>query len=118
MRLLVDENVARDIIDWLRTSGHDVTWASEMQPGALDEQWAAIAEREDRIVLTQDKDFGEIVFRDRGSQCGVILMRLENLTAHESLLRLQSAWSVIEANPGRVFIVISESKIRVRSLPE
>ena len=117
MRILADENVARDVVAWLRTSGHDVLFAAESQAGAPDVHWAARAEQEQRVILTSDKDFGELVFRDGLTSHGIVLLRLDDLTVSEILARLQSAWSVVEANPAGRFIVITESRVRVRSLP-
>lgn len=62
MRIFADENIARAIIDWLRSSGHDVVSAAEGNPGASDTYWLEMAEREQRIVLTSDKDFGSSCF--------------------------------------------------------
>ncbi len=58
MRILADENVARDIVVWLRTGGHDVLFAAEVAPGTADIRWVEIAQREQRVILTSDKDFG------------------------------------------------------------
>src|SRR5687767_14463318 len=117
MRILADENMARDIVAWLRGCGHDVLFAAEVNPGADDKDWTNRAERERRVILTSDKDFGELVFRDGLSSHGVVLLRLEDHMVSEILARLQSVWSVIEANPSGGFIVITENKIRVRTLP-
>lgn len=117
MRILADENVARDVVAWLRTSGHDVLFAAEAQAGAPDVYWAALAEQEQRVILTADKDFGELVFRDGLSTHGIVLLRLDELTVAEILARVQSVWSVVEANPAGRFIVITESRVRVRALP-
>jgi predicted nuclease of predicted toxin-antitoxin system len=117
MRILADENVARNIVAWLRASGHDVLYAADTQAGAPDTKWAARGEREKRVVLTSDKDFGELVFRDGLTSHGIVLLRLENITVSEVLARLQSVWSVVEANPTGRFIVITEKKVRVRPLP-
>jgi predicted nuclease of predicted toxin-antitoxin system len=117
MRILADENVARDVVAWLRTTGHDVLFAAEEQAGAADVQWAARGEQEQRVILTSDKDFGELVFRDGLTSHGIVLLRLENLRVPDILARLQSAWSVVEANPSGRFIVITEKRVRVRSMP-
>jgi predicted nuclease of predicted toxin-antitoxin system len=116
MKILAGENLARDIIAWLRASGHDVLYAADAAPGTSDSVWAVRAEQEDRILLTADKDFGELVFRDGLSSHGVVLLRLDDLTVSEALSRLQSVWSVVEANPTGQFIVITEKKVRVRPL--
>jgi predicted nuclease of predicted toxin-antitoxin system len=117
MQILADENVAKDVLAWLRASGHDVLFAGDVQAGAPDANWAARAEQEQRLILTADKDFGELVFRDGLSTHGVVLLRLDDLTVAEILARLQSVWSVVEANPSGKFIVVTETKVRVRPMP-
>jgi predicted nuclease of predicted toxin-antitoxin system len=64
MRILADENIARDIVAWLRSGEHDVLFAAEASPGTADIRWVEIAEQEQRVILTSDKDFGELVFRE------------------------------------------------------
>ena len=117
MRFLVDENMGRAIVGWLRSQGHDVLFAAEAQPGATDTTWASLAEQESRVVITQDKDFGELTFRDGIASHGVILLRLDDASVAEVLARLQEVWAVVEANPSGRFIVVTESKVRVRALP-
>lgn len=65
MRILTDENVPRSVLNWLRATGHDVTSASELGIGAPDTRWLTFAQAEQRLILTADKDFGDLVFRDR-----------------------------------------------------
>ena len=117
MKFLADENVARCIVHWLRHGGHAVLYAAEAQPGIPDAQWLAQAEQEGRLVLTSDKDFGELVFRDSQNSHGIILLRLNELAAAQALARLQNVWAIVEANPTGRFIVITEHKTRVRKLP-
>ncbi len=117
MRILADENVPKDIAGWLRIAGHDVLVAAESEPGAADSDWVERADREQRLLLTSDKDYGDLVFRDKLTSHGIVLLRLDDLTPAEMLLRLQNAWSVVEANPTGQFIVVTPKKIRVRPLP-
>ena len=77
-----------------------------------------VAEREQRFILTFDKDFGELVFRGGLTSHGVVLLRLDELTVPAILARIQAIWSVVEANRGRRFVVITEKKIRVRAIPD
>jgi predicted nuclease of predicted toxin-antitoxin system len=63
VRLLVDENISPIIEDALRASGHDVRAASDAWPGALDEDLVALAIAESRIVVSEDKDFGNLAFQ-------------------------------------------------------
>jgi predicted nuclease of predicted toxin-antitoxin system len=93
-----------------------VRYASEEEPGEDDSVWLEEAQEDERIILTSDKDFGELIFRDQLNSHGIILMRLGSLSLAERIERLEAVWSVIEANPSGRFIVISESKVRVRRL--
>jgi predicted nuclease of predicted toxin-antitoxin system len=87
LRILADENVALDIVLALRGAGHDIVWAAEIDPRQADEHWLALAEAERRLLLTHDKDFGDLVFRDRWpATSGVFLLRLGAMDA-----RLQAA---------------------------
>src|SRR5947209_6612836 len=77
MRLLVNENVTRTVIEKLRQRGHDVFSVKESMRFAKDDVILAHAQAENRIVVTHDKDFGELAFRAQlPSTCGIILFRL------------------------------------------
>ncbi len=115
MRYLADENVASPIVAWLRARGHDVLYAAETGPGFDDAVWLARAEQEQRILVTSDKDFGDMIFRDGISSRGVVLLRLEKLSMSERLKRLDKVWVTAESTHGS-FIVITERRVRVRPL--
>jgi predicted nuclease of predicted toxin-antitoxin system len=117
MRLFADENIPKAIVDWLRSSGHDVSYASEEQPGERDPVWLDKAESDQRLILTSDKDFGELVFRDRLNSHGVVLLRLGNISLTDRIAWLERAWPVIEAKSPGKFIVVTAKKVRVRPLP-
>ena len=77
MRLLANENIPGDTLAALRAEGHDVIWIRTEYPGATDQEVLQLAQTENRVLLTMDKDFGELAFRSRlPSQCGVILFRI------------------------------------------
>ncbi len=65
MKLFADEDLARAIVIRFRDQGHDVLYASEIEPGSPDITWLDRAEAEGRIIITSDKDFGDLIFRDR-----------------------------------------------------
>jgi predicted nuclease of predicted toxin-antitoxin system len=116
MKFFADENVARAIIQWLRQRGHDVLSAAEAGPGEDDAVWLRQAERLERVIVTSDKDFGELIFRDRLNSHGIVLIRMQRLSLRQRLARLSAVWSTVEANPQGKFIVITEGRVRVRSL--
>lgn len=113
MKLLCDEGVDQQIVQTLRDEGHDVLYVAEVAPGATDDEVFDRANRAGALLLTTDKDFGELVFRQRRISRGVLLLRLAGLsqqrkaTAVASAVRrfgdeLEGAFSVID--PGRVRI--------------
>ncbi len=77
MRVLANENFPLDAIEALRKNGHDVAWIREDACGSQDEDVLSRAQREDRILVTFDKDFGELAFHSKlPSTSGVILFRI------------------------------------------
>lgn len=68
------------------------------------------------MILTSDKDFGDLVFRDRLTTFGIILLRLDDLAIPAWVTRLQEVWSVVETNPSGCFIVVTSKRVRVRPL--
>jgi len=62
MKFLADENVEKQIVDWLRKNGFDVLFVTEFAKSATDDELLEKAKRDSRILLTNDKDFGELVF--------------------------------------------------------
>lgn len=76
MLWLADENINRAIVEELRRSGHDVVYAAEEARQTSDLALLGRAFAEGRILLTEDKDFGDIVFHDGRRAAGVVLIRL------------------------------------------
>lgn len=77
MRLLANENFPGAAVTALRAAGHDVSWVRTAAPGSTDQEVLAWAIRDERILLTFDKDFGELAKATAlPAGCGVVLMRL------------------------------------------
>jgi len=77
MRILANENFPGEAVEALRKQGHDVAWVRTDAPGNNDTQVLERAQREGRIVITFDKDFGELAFRaGLPAQSGIILFRI------------------------------------------
>ncbi len=118
MRLLLDEGLPFRLAAHLRGQGHDVTAVGHDYPHALaDREILAIARRERRIVLTNDKDFGDLVFRDKLPHAGVVLFRLGYVPLPVRIARLERV--LIEyADRLDQFIVVTPGGIRVGSPQE
>jgi predicted nuclease of predicted toxin-antitoxin system len=116
MRFLANENFPRSAVEALRGAGHDVAWVRTDTPGATDEQVLARSNAEDRVLITLDKDFGELVLR-RGlaASQGVVLLRLP-LTGPEEFARRAVAALASRSDWASHFSVIEEDRVRMRAL--
>ena len=116
MRLLADENLSGRMVGVLRDRGHDVTWVRLDAPGSVDERVLARAASEERVLVTADKDFGELAFRERlPAGSGVILLRLRG-SAEARTAALVAAVEAREDWTGQ-FAVVTNNRIRVTPLP-
>ena len=76
MNFIADEGVEREIVDGLRAQGHEVLYVAEMSPAINDAEVLDLANKASSILITSDKVFGELVFRQQRIHQGVILIRL------------------------------------------
>ena len=87
MDFLVDESVDTQVVERLRQDGHDVVSVAETDPGIPDDVVLSRSRRNRRILLTADKDFGDLVYRQHKMHSGVVLVRLFGLVAGSRLFR-------------------------------
>ncbi|MBI5015722.1 MAG: DUF5615 family PIN-like protein [Deltaproteobacteria bacterium] len=117
MRILADENVPGPVIRALRDRGHDVLSVKEAAPGADDRTVLRLAQEESRLLVTFDKDFGELAFRaGLPAPCGVVLFRLSGSHAVEDNARVLAVLESRDEWAGR-FAVVTDTLIRLRPLP-
>lgn len=109
MNFLADESVDRQIVDCLRQNGHLVWYVAEMDPGISDNAVLDLANREGAILLTADKDFGDLVFRQRRIALGVVLFRLAGLSPTSKALIAASAINKHTLELTHAFAVITPS---------
>lgn len=117
MRFLANENFPADAVAALRTRGHDVAWVRTDAPGSTDRKVLERAQAEERILVTFDKDSGELAFRAKlPSSRGIVLFRI-SAPSSEHVARV--AVQVLESRtdwPGH-FSVIEDDRIRMTPLP-
>lgn len=80
MKFVADESIDLSIVESLRKDGHTTLYVAEMNAGIKDDEVLRQANREKAILLTADKDFGELIFRQGRISQGVILVRLKGLS--------------------------------------
>jgi predicted nuclease of predicted toxin-antitoxin system len=116
MRLIVNENIAKTVCRALRDQGHDVFAVKELMAGADDATILAVARSELRVVLTQDKDFGELAFRcGLPAECGVILFRLRGTNPDSDGRRMLEVIESRQDWAGQ-FAVATDDRVRIRAL--
>jgi predicted nuclease of predicted toxin-antitoxin system len=116
MNLLADESVDRQIVERLRQDNHKVLYVAEIEPSISDTIVFERANEKAALLITADKDFGEIVFRDKKlSSGGVILLRLVGLSAEKKAQIVSEVFRQKGAEFAKQFSVISPGKIRIRA---
>ena len=114
MNFLADEGVDFPVVERLRGDGHEVLYVAEMDPGISDEKVLVIANDKNALLLTADKDFGELVYRLRRISAGVLLMRLAGLS---SARKAELVSSVVHDHGEKLihtFTVVTPGMVRVR----
>jgi predicted nuclease of predicted toxin-antitoxin system len=114
---LANENFPGDAVAALRNRGHDVVWIRTEAPGSSDEQVLTRAVADNRILITLDKDFGELAFHaGLPASCGVVLFRIRHTSpshlAERTVMVLDS-----RTDWAGHFAVVSEDRVRMTLLP-
>jgi predicted nuclease of predicted toxin-antitoxin system len=115
LRFLADHNVEAPIIERLRSAGHDVLAVAEaIPPEAPDDEVLALATAQDRVLLTNDKDFGELTFLQRRLSAGIVLLRMPSLDSPTKVERTEHAIALVTGRVHEALVVITERRIRRR----
>ena len=117
MRFPANENFPLDAVEALRNVGHDVGWVRTDAPGSNDVQVLQRAVAEQRVLLTFDKDFGELAFHaGLPAPCGVVLFRFQAPSSAILAARVLAAIGDRTDWPGH-FAVVTLGRIRMLELP-
>ena len=118
MRLLADENIPGPIVRRLRVDGHDVVYVAEVGHGEEDPEVLDRAGRGGRLLLTEDRDFGQLVYlQQRPAAPGVVYLRLGDVPLQvsvDAVAQVLSSGLVLE---GQFTIVSGTGRVRQRPLP-
>jgi predicted nuclease of predicted toxin-antitoxin system len=114
MNLILDEDIERQIVEKLRKNGHHILSIAEIDPGTTDEKILEKANEQKAILMTEDKDFGEMVFRQKKVSRGVILLRLEGLSNDKKAEMMSQILKEREKELAEAFTVITPGVIRIR----
>lgn len=114
MRLLVDESTGKRLASLLAGAGHDVVFVGEVMPSASDEGILTRAESGGRILISDDKDFGELIVRLRKPATGFILLRTASTDPEKRFGMLARIMQELDVK-GKL-VVVKEGRIRIRRL--
>jgi predicted nuclease of predicted toxin-antitoxin system len=116
IKFLIDENAGFTLVKYLREHGFDVKSVSELFPSRDDTFVMDKAYHEGRIIITNDKDFGYLFYKNKLPAIGIILLRLEDESIELKIDAIKTILSLPEKKIQNHFIVASENKIRIRPL--
>ena len=116
MRWLIDECVDADLVVLLRESEHDVIYMSDVAPHTTDTQVMNRADRENRLLLTEDKDFGDLVFRQARPVPGIVLLRIDTSRRLRKGPRLLAAIDRFGDTLFGRYTVVEDARFRSRPL--
>lgn len=114
MKFLADENVDKPIVESLREQGHVVYYLLESDLGAADDKVIQEANKQSGLLITADKDFGELVFRQGHITGGVILIRLAGLSSRHKADLVSKVIKKHKAELTGNFTVITPGAVRIR----
>ena len=117
MRFLADESCDAAFVRALRAAGHDVTAVADELRGADDRTVLAAAMQEGRLLLTEDKDFGELVFAAGAPTIGVILFRYAAADRWNLVRRVVDFIGTRHYELAGSFVVMSSTRTRLREIP-
>ncbi|MDD5616163.1 MAG: DUF5615 family PIN-like protein [Candidatus Methanoperedens sp.] len=109
----MDECTGHAVAEWLRQQDHDVVSVFDEIRGAEDRDVINKAYEQNRILITNDKDFGELVFREKKPHKGVILLRLGDERAANKITVLKNFLKIYEKTILGQFIVVTETTVRI-----
>ncbi|MBI4534846.1 MAG: DUF5615 family PIN-like protein [Ignavibacteriae bacterium] len=115
MKFLVDVCAGDGIATAIRELGHDVKSMIAIDPKMLDGDVLTLANNEDRILVTTDKDFGELVYRAGQAHSGVLLLRLQNARREEKAKVAQAIVKTHSELLRRNFCVFHRGRLRIKT---
>lgn len=116
MKFLIDECVGPFVARWLTSQGYDAVSIYDICPGISDQDVLCQATQQQRILITSDKDFGEMVFRNQMSHCGIILLRLSDERPNNKIAILKGILEKYATELENNFAVITDNSVRITKL--
>jgi predicted nuclease of predicted toxin-antitoxin system len=117
MNFVADESCATPVIRALREAGHNVVAIAEVAPGTTDEQVLERALNDRRVLITEDSDFGELVYGRGCSSAGVILVRFPSRVRRAKPATVVDAVAKLGSRLKDTFVVVEPGRVRISPRP-
>lgn len=114
IRFLLDVGVGKKTLEQLQVLGSDAISVLDLNPEMADADILSVAHKEKRMVITMDKDFGELVYRSGKQHNGVLLLRLEDATGDEKAVIVQQIVEKFASQIEGHFCVFQNGQLRIR----
>jgi predicted nuclease of predicted toxin-antitoxin system len=118
MKFIADVNVEKPVVDYLLESGHDVKWIPDYNCQMSDEELLNLAKNEKRILITNDKGFGELIFLQKKVVIGIILFRIKGHISQEKIRLMKLLLDKYQNKLLGHYVIVSKNKIRFIPLEE
>ena len=112
IRFLANVNVEKPIVDFLTKKGFDVKWVANIDKKMPDIRIFDIANNEQRVIITNDRDFGEFTFYQRKTSYGIVLLRVKGQDSSEKVVLLDR---LLDKHANKIlnhFVVVTKRKFR------
>lgn len=116
IRFLVDEGCDAIVVRTLRSLEYDVQFVAELSPGISDEAVLEWANRESRILVVEDNDFGELIFREKKATFGTVLLRIPDALRHWKATRMIDLVTQHAEEISKSMTTVTIDAIRIRSI--
>ena len=116
IKFLANVNIEKPVIDYLVRNGIDVKWVADIDKRMPDVKVCEAANNEERIILTNDKDFGEIVFLQKMASRGIVLFRVKGQDASIKISLIEKLLNKHSDKIINHFVVITKEKFRCISM--
>ncbi|MGR3319962.1 MAG: DUF5615 family PIN-like protein [Candidatus Anammoxibacter sp.] len=112
LKIIADVNIEKPIIDYLVEQGYDVKWISDYNRKLADKDLLNLDNKEKRILITNDRDFGELIFLQKKLSKGLILIRVKGQQTQTKVMLIKKLFKRFSDKLPRHFVVITKKKMR------
>jgi predicted nuclease of predicted toxin-antitoxin system len=116
IKFLADVNVEKPLAEYLLEQGYDIKWVPDYDCEMSDEDLLQLANEEKRIFITNDKDFGDLIFLQKKLNVGTILFRVKDQKSQEKIKLMKKLLMGYRDKLLNHYVVMTKNKIRIISL--